>query len=595
MDQMIEYDIDDHKDKNPWAVDTIKKFLFFCCPECPDRCPSEESFVHHALSDHPRARNVIPCVDSLSNELIIKEENVQVKHYDIKDEDLTEDQEVQDETVSGSADDTKEEAMTENEVSNDNNENEPPLKKSIHIRKKCPRSRQAKDLEVQCYLCSEMMAWSEVYKHIRGRHYFRRNLGQYYGEKRLFKCSSCDASLEVDQKEGLHSCSSASHVEKVDDQFKCGFCSNTFVNLKQAVGHISTVHTEERKYQCENCEYSGKSRHLLRQHIKIMHEKLRPHVCDTCGKSFYTKYKMKKHQRNNHQEGTNPKDTKSSGRGKSSKWLSTAESERIPCDLCDRMFFSLRSLNLHKSHSHEPDNSDRVGCEFCGMRFTTLHYLKQHIDSEHASKEVIDKIECHCEKCNMTFSSSVALNKHLVGCLDDKPQKNFKCDNCQEDNWQSAIALKKHIAEEHGNIRDVCNLCGVILKTTNYLELHKKKVHGVKTYTPCDKCGKVLPQDKIKEHILLIHENHRPHKCTSCDSAFATYAMLQRHTKAKHLRDTKFKCNLCNYSTFTPGAVTTHTRMVHEKAKPNKCDHCDMAFYNKRDKIKHISKHHDHC
>jgi hypothetical protein len=303
---------------------------------------------------------------------------------------------------------------------------------------------------------------------------------------------------------------------------------------------------------------------------------------------------MKKHQRSNHQDVNKPKDTKSSGRGKSSKQLSTAESERIPCDLCDRIFFSLKSLNLHKSRSHEPDNSDRVGCEFCGTTFTTLSYLKQHFEKEHASKEDIDKIECRCEKCNEQFQISLALNTHLATCLDNP--KNLKCDHCQEDNWHSAIALKKHIAEVHRILRDVCDICGVVLKSSYYLDLHKLKVHGFNaTYIPCDKCGKVLPQDQLQRHILVVHENYRPYKCTSCDSAFATYAMLQRHTKAKHLRDTQFKCKLCNYSTFTPGAVTTHTRIVHDKAKPNKCDHCDMAFYNKRDKIKHISKHHDHC
>jgi hypothetical protein len=586
--EIVTMDIHDQKDINPWAVDELKVFLFFCCPECPDRCPSAESFVNHALSFHPQARNVIPCVDSLNNELALKEENQPIEHIDIKvelvEEKHTEEewQEVQDKTVS---DYPHDDMMSENEVSSDNNENEPPLKKYCTIRKKCMKNRLGEGQEVQCYLCSEMMAWSEVYKHIRGRHYYRRNLSQYYGEKQLFKCSSCNASLETDPKDGLHSCSSASHVEKVDDRFKCGFCSNTFPSLQSAVRHISTVHTEERKYQCENCEYSGKSLHLLKKHTKIMHEKVRPHVCDTCGKSFYTEYQMKKHQANHHNS-------------LSSK-LST-ESVRLPCDHCDRVFFTQKGLKFHKYRSHHPDNSDQVGCEFCGKTFLALTSLKQHLEKEHASKEDIDKIDCHCEKCNVQFPTSVALNEHLTTCLDDEPPKNLKCDNCQEENWHSAIALKKHIAEEHGNIRDVCNICGVILKAANYLDVHKQNVHGVKatdtrlnaTNIPCDKCGKVLPQDQLQRHILVVHENYRPFKCTSCDGAFATYPMLLRHTEAKHLKDTQYKCQQCNYTTFTRGAVGTHTRMVHEKAKPNKCDHCDMAFYYKRDKIKHMSKHH---
>jgi hypothetical protein len=476
--------------------------------------------------------------------------------------------------------DEKPEDLLEAKVSSDDIES--LLKRNRTSRAKYTKICLDEDREVQCYLCSEMMLMTIFKEHLKETHHYESLRHELFGVKRPFQCSVCKASLKTDPTDGKHFCNLKSiPVEKVDDKFKCPFCTKTFDLRRSIHAHLNSVHKQERRYQCDSCDYAAKSLFLLKRHKRIVHEKIKPHVCDTCGKGFHDIYFMRKHQKC-HLKGHMKNDDN--------------EESMLKCELCDRTFDNFKALNTHKTRLHEAQNIDRSGCEICGMTFTTLHYLKQHIEKEHASKEDIEKIKCHCEKCNKTFPTSVALNEHLVACLDgENPAKNFKCDNCQEDNWHSAIALRKHIAEVHGNVRDVCDICGVILKSAHYLELHKQKVHGVNaTYTPCDKCGKVLPQDQIKKHISLVHENYRPFKCKECPSAYAQYALLKRHMNGKHLRDTQYKCQQCNYSTFTPGAIRTHVRMVHEKAKPNKCDHCDMAFFYKRDKIKHMSKLHHH-
>ena len=40
--------------KNPWAVDSLNNFSFYCCPECPDiRIQRPQDFVDHAFLKHP--------------------------------------------------------------------------------------------------------------------------------------------------------------------------------------------------------------------------------------------------------------------------------------------------------------------------------------------------------------------------------------------------------------------------------------------------------------------------------------------------------------------------------------------------------------
>ena len=56
--------------ENPWNVENLEEFLYFCCPECDLKDQSKVEFLQHALEQHPKAKE---CVQQF-NEFIIKEE-----------------------------------------------------------------------------------------------------------------------------------------------------------------------------------------------------------------------------------------------------------------------------------------------------------------------------------------------------------------------------------------------------------------------------------------------------------------------------------------------------------------------------------------
>jgi hypothetical protein len=37
---------------NPWAVDSLRKFLFYNCPECDFKAKDEPTFQKHAFNSH---------------------------------------------------------------------------------------------------------------------------------------------------------------------------------------------------------------------------------------------------------------------------------------------------------------------------------------------------------------------------------------------------------------------------------------------------------------------------------------------------------------------------------------------------------------
>ena len=52
---------------NPWAVNNLKEFLYYCCPECEEKVKSLDIFLQHALNQHALAKEILP-------KIIVKEE-----------------------------------------------------------------------------------------------------------------------------------------------------------------------------------------------------------------------------------------------------------------------------------------------------------------------------------------------------------------------------------------------------------------------------------------------------------------------------------------------------------------------------------------
>ena len=63
---------------NPWRVDNIQAFNYFCCPECVYRSKEELTFQAHALQNHPQSEilfcKIKPDLDDQVKEEVVKSE-----------------------------------------------------------------------------------------------------------------------------------------------------------------------------------------------------------------------------------------------------------------------------------------------------------------------------------------------------------------------------------------------------------------------------------------------------------------------------------------------------------------------------------------
>ena len=61
---MVETEID--RMANPWSCQSLYDYLYFCCPECQQKCQIKQDFVNHAINDHPVSLNFFKKIEDSS-------------------------------------------------------------------------------------------------------------------------------------------------------------------------------------------------------------------------------------------------------------------------------------------------------------------------------------------------------------------------------------------------------------------------------------------------------------------------------------------------------------------------------------------------
>ena len=63
---------------NPWNVENLEEFHFYCCPECEFRIGIKGEFINHAVVKHPRSHDVIDKLEGKKNldEHKVKKESI---------------------------------------------------------------------------------------------------------------------------------------------------------------------------------------------------------------------------------------------------------------------------------------------------------------------------------------------------------------------------------------------------------------------------------------------------------------------------------------------------------------------------------------
>ncbi|CAJ0583123.1 unnamed protein product, partial [Mesorhabditis spiculigera] len=139
-----------------------------------------------------------------------------------------------------------------------------------------------------------------------------------------------------------------------------------------------------------------------------------------------------------------------------------------------------------------------------------------------------------------------------------------------------------------------CPRCGKVFSYEYYRDKHLKYTRCVDQGDrkfPCSSCTRSFEKrDRLRIHVLHVHENHRPHACIVCAKAFSQSSSLNKHLRV-HSGERPYKCSFCPKAFTASSILRTHIRQ-HSGEKPFKCAQCGKPFASHAAHDSHVRRTH---
>lgn len=256
------------------------------------------------------------------------------------------------------------------------------------------------------------------------------------------------------------------------------------------------------------------------------------------------------------------------------------------CPDCGKMF-----PNTHYLAMHLVNSGQKEACVICGAVIHRGEKMKDHMRSVHNKRMFL------CADCPLMFPRGTQLAEHIVKCHKRGANTCVECGR----SFPTAITLDHH-ARMH--VVQTCMSCGTRFTNRSCYRRHKSqciptvtKLHFPESGNrkagkyKCDRCGKkYLSQLQLKNHILWIHMDMKPHKCQWCSKQFHSPAGLAKHTLVH--TGVSYDCDICGAKLTTKRTAMFHKRS-HSGEKPFTCKECGECFVSASRRSDHAKRKHN--
>ena len=401
-------------EENPFAVDSLQQFSYYCCPECENvKFQTKQDFVQHAFEKHPTDAIALYGIqdkdvdwptlkkEEIKNEELVPDDDLQLPltlpnnidfdHVEDFDLPVDEDDDENEEDIKGDFKclvcsqlfDTAgklsnhacttlastQHSKTDDDDSDDFQIVDDKTKTHLNLRKKHKKNKK-KNEQLKCSECDLKCSTEHKLRiHMLREH----NIGK---DRERCLCSLCGKTLvgrsnfkkHEREKHGIDNIFRKRIVKPL--KINCSKCSNSFESVSDLNDHAINCQEVSHNFNCPSCPLTWCSGPVLNLHLKSDHKMQEIYTCNVCGKCFKRKISVDSHNKVEH-EGI----------------------KDHVCHLCGTGFARAQGLKFHIQRVHE--HSGRYACEYCDFKTVAQMKLDIHVNEVHTKA-----IKFHCQECN---------------------------------------------------------------------------------------------------------------------------------------------------------------------------------------------------
>lgn len=306
---------------------------------------------------------------------------------------------------------------------------------------------------------------------------------------------------------------------------------------------LSNEQSNSGEHRCSVCDLQLPSKFKLQDHMNL-HTGARPYCCAECGKRFCQIFSYRLHLRTH----------------------AKAKVERHWCRICLTGFPSQEDLRQHLSRTHFEE--EFYECDLCKRVFASLKECENHVQLHKCMVNIV------CETCGRSFRTEKSLARHRKKrCL-----HSFKCTDCGE-TFARRNALLKHSFSHLGLLPYTCIRCRCHFRLAKLYRQHKcepERIH-------CVACLREFPsQEDFQRHKKdtgcwgnqEANQKTDEIRCLECGQRFDTQDELKKHAGA-HQR--VLKCAECGKGFRSALLLMSHMG-GHAGQSPCFCQSCGLGF-----------------